>query len=92
MGLMQEFYRAKGKVHDEVRQYFTELGEQGVAYAKANGNYRDRTGNLRRSNSYIATDNELILQNTASYASDVEARGYDVLGGAKLHIRKELNK
>lgn len=80
------------KVRNEVRQEFDRLGREGVEYAKENGNYHDVTGNLRRSNQYRASEDELVLENTAEYASHVEARGKDVISGAFLHVQSLIEK
>ncbi|MBQ0073615.1 MAG: hypothetical protein KBT34_05435 [Prevotella sp.] len=92
MGIEKELRLALAECRQEVRQELTRLGEKAVSYAKLNGNYKNRTGHLRSSNHYRVTDNSLIVENTANYASDVETRGYDVLSGAKLQIINELSK
>lgn len=92
MGIDEQLRKAIEEVHGEVRTYLKDLGERGVAYAKEHGSYHDVTGNLRASNRYVATDSSLVLENTAKYASQVEARGRDVLSGAELFIRSELGK
>ena len=92
MGIDKLMKEAMAQVKREVHAEFVRLGEQGVQYAKEKGSYHDITGNLRRSNTYHADENTLTLTNTADYASDVEARGKDVLGGAILNLKKELGK
>ena len=77
-------------IHRQVQEKFDEVGQNAVEYAVSNGNYKNRTGNLRASNAYEATDEELILKNTADYASHVEQKGYDVLSGAYLNALNEL--
>lgn len=77
-------------VKDEVRRKFKSVGANAVAHAVEHGNYTDRTGRLRRSNRYRATDEELVIENTAPYASEVESRGYDVTASAVLNAKKEL--
>ena len=92
MGLTDKFDQAFMKKRTEVRTRLDSLGQRAVDYAKANGNYHDRTGHLRQSNSYEATEDRLVVRNTASYASNVEKRGRDVLSGAKLMVMGELRK
>ena len=76
----------------EVASKCAQIGEACVEYAKETGNYHDVTGNLRNSNTYHASEDGLILENTARYASDVEARGNIVLSSAILLAREELEK
>lgn len=92
MDIDEQLRKAIRDVHGEVRDYLDDLGARGVAYAKEHGSYHDVTGNLRASNKCVATDSSLVLENTAEYASNVEARGRDVLSGAELFIRSELGK
>lgn len=75
---------------NEVKELEKEVGENAVQYAIDNGNYRDRTGKLRRSNKYNVTYEGLELTNEAKYASTVESKGYDVLSGAALEAEKQL--
>lgn len=92
MGIDERLHKTIKEVHGEVRAYLENLGQRSVDYAKEHGSYKDVTGNLRASNKYEATDTVLTVENTAEYASYVEARGYDVISGAKLYIRSELDK
>lgn len=92
MGIDEKLRKAIREVHGEVRAYLEDLGQRSVNYAKEHGSYKDVTGHLRASNKYEATDTVLTVENTAEYASYVEARGYDVISGAKLLIRSELDK
>lgn len=59
-------------------------GKAAVGYAKEHGSYHDVTGRLRASNDYKADGSGLAVFNTAPYASDVEARGCEVVSGAAL--------
>lgn len=70
----------------DVMETYKVAGELAVDYAKQYGDYQNRTGNLRSSNKYHATPRGLVLYNDAEYASNVEAKGYDVLSGAFLHM------
>ncbi len=92
MGIDEKLRRAIAEVHGEVRAYLDNLGRRSVDYAKEHGNYHDVTGHLRASYKYEASDTSLVIKNTAEYASNVEARGRDVISGAKLFIRSELGK
>ena len=76
------------------------VGQKAVEYAVKNGNYKDRTGTLRKSNKYQVDKEELTLTLTndalnpkgVGYASFVEAKGFDVLGNSALYAENELNK
>lgn len=82
----------------EAMAAMTEVGKEAVEYAKQNGNYKNRTGTLRKSNRYEVDDAKLTLINDAesqqgyNYASNVESKGYDVLSGAALYAERELQK
>lgn len=90
MGIVSEFDKAFALKRQEVKRHFEKIGAEAVEHAKRSGNYRNRTGNLRRSNRYHATESTLTIENTADYASDVEARGYNVLSATKLKLMGEL--
>lgn len=81
---------------DELEREITEIidsvGQEAVAYAVAYGSYKNRTGNLRRSNKYKVESDGLLLHNDADYASHVEQRGYDVLSGAALFAERRLKE
>jgi hypothetical protein len=74
----------------EVKEYFEDLGQRAVAANIAEGDYKNRTGNLRRSNYYKATEEGLELGNSASYASEVESRGYNVIDSGVKLIMEEI--
>ena len=76
---------------EEVREAMRQAGEQAVEYNVKNGDYRDRTGNLRASNYYEVDDDGLTVGNSADYAEDVEARGYMVSSGGALLAEQLLN-
>ncbi len=86
----------KGK--SEVKAKTQAVGDEAVEYAKTYGSYQDRTGTLRKSNHAEASDEGLTLYNDATneqgttYASFVEAKGYDVLSRAALYAESELKK
>lgn len=73
-----------------VEEQMGEVGELAVQHAVENGNYQNRTGNLRASNRYSVNGNRLRIENTAPYASNVESKGFDVCSGAALFAEKEL--
>lgn len=54
-----------------------DVGDEAVKDAKANHTYQNRTGNLESSNDYDVDKDGLTLDNTADYASYVEAKGFD---------------
>lgn len=73
----------------EVEADMVKAGESAVDYNVENGDYRNRTGKLRRSNYYEIGHEEgrpsrLVIGNSADYAGDVEARGYMVASGGAL--------
>lgn len=76
----------------EIRQTLEETGQRAVERAKETGDYHDVTGNLRASNKYEVTDKGLRIYNDAPYASDVEARGKNVITTAALEAFAELEK
>lgn len=80
--------------HKETKEYMQKLGEEAVSLNKRNGNYHNRTGNLRRSNYYEIDESEsgcsLVVGNKASYASKISSRGYDVVDSGIQYVRKEL--
>lgn len=78
--------------NQELKETMTDAGEMAVQYAKDHGDYQDQTGNLRRSNEYEVVEDGLILKNEAEYASYVEAKEFDVLGGAALEAEKFLKE
>ena len=74
----------------EVEKKMIDVGDESVKYAEEHGTYQDHTLNLRTSNKFDVDKDGLTLENTAEYASYVEAKGFDVLSGAALHAEKEL--
>jgi hypothetical protein len=76
----------------EVEKSVTSVGDAAVKDAKENHTYQNRTGNLEASNTYDVDKDGLALENTADYASYVEAKGFDVLSGAALRAEKKLKE
>lgn len=74
----------------EVEKAMIDVGDEAVKDAKANHTYQNRTGNLEASNGYDVDKDGLTLDNTADYASYVEAKGFDVLSGPALRAEKKL--
>lgn len=69
-----------------------EIGDESVQYAKDNGNYKNHTGNLRKSNEEEVDEEGILLKNEADYSSYVESKGFDVLSGAALHAEKRAKE
>lgn len=76
----------------EVKAVEEKVGKEAVDYAVKNGSYKNRTGNLRKSNKHSVGDDGLELRNEAEYASFVESKGYEVLTGAALYAERRLKE
>lgn len=76
----------------EVEKAMIDVGDEAVKDAKANHTYKTRTGNLEASNDFDVDKDGLTLENSADYASYVEAKGFDVLSGAALRAEKKLKE
>lgn len=76
----------------EVEKAMIDVGDEAVKDAKTNHTYQNRTGNLEKSNIYDVDKDGLTLENTADYASYVEAKGFDVLSGPALRAEKKLKE
>jgi len=80
----------------EVEKNIIDVGDEAVRYAEEHGTYQNHTLTLRTSNKYDVDDTGLTLYNDATapngfqYASKVESKGFDVLGGAALYAEKRL--
>ena len=79
-------------IEREVQDGMTEVGESAIQDAKENHTYQNRTGNLEKSNTYDVDKDGLTLENTAPYASYVEAKGFEVLSGSALRAEKKLKE
>lgn len=86
----RDVYKALDKTRDEVRDKMVRAGQRFVETARKEGDYQDRTGNLRASNYYRIHGDTLEVGNSAPYASNVEQRGYKVCSDAFLEIRREF--
>lgn len=76
----------------EVEKAMIDVGDAAVKDAEESGTYQDHTLTLRTSNQFNVDKDGLILENTAGYASYVEAKGFDVLSGSALRAEKKLKE
>lgn len=76
----------------EVEKAMIDVGDAAVKDAEENGTYQDHTLTLRTSNKYDVDKDGLTLENTAPYASYVEAKGFEVLSGSALRAEKKLKE
>lgn len=76
----------------EVEKGMIDVGDAAVKDAEENGTYQDHTLILRTSNTYDVDKDGLTLENTADYASYVEAKGFEVLSGSALRAEKKLKE
>ena len=74
----------------EVKALFDDLGRRAVEKNVLEGDYNNVTWNLRNSNYYEADEDELVLGNSAEYASEVESRGRNVIDSGVKLIMEEL--
>ncbi len=94
--LSSEFNETLEELYSEVEAAMRSAGESAVEYNVENGDYNNITGRLRRSNYYEIRGGErpeeLVIGNSAPYASMVEARGRMVITGGVLVALKELEE
>ena len=76
----------------EVQKGMIDVGDAAVKDAKENHTYQNRTKNLETSNTYDVDEDGLTLENTAPYASYVEAKGFVVLSDHALRAEKKLKE
>ncbi len=76
----------------EVQKGMIDVGDAAVKDAEGSGTYQDHTLTLRTSNAYDVDKDGLTLENTAPYASYVEAKGFVVLGDPVLRAEKKLKE
>ena len=93
---VDDFFR-KGMA--EVRKAVDKVGDEADDYDRRNGDYQDHSGTLRSSNRHeVGQDGSLTLINDAQspkgyhYASNVEAKGYQVRSGGALFAEKRLKE
>lgn len=58
-----EFQKAQNKYEENIVRVLKFMGEKAINEARENGNYKDRTANLRNSIGYMITINGVIVQN-----------------------------
>ena len=86
------------EVKEQVIDSMIKVGDKAVMYAVEHGTYKDRTLTLRTSNDYDVDEDGLTLINDAKspkgypYASNVEAKGYDVLATAAIEAQRLLKE
>lgn len=76
----------------EVEKVMIDVGDTAIKDAEESGTYQDHTLTLRTSNQFDIDKDGLILENTAEYASYVEAKGFEVLGSSALRAEKKLKE
>lgn len=77
----------------EVREEVESVAKEAIKYAVEKGEYKNWTYQLREGNEYhVGKYASLDLWNNMFYGPYVEAKGYDVLSGAVLFARSELQK
>lgn len=76
----------------EVQKGMINVGDAAVKDAEESGTYQDHTLTLRTSNKYDVDKDGLTLENTAPYASYVEAKGFEVLSGSALRAEGKLKE
>lgn len=74
----------------EVAEHLDNLGQRAVDANIAEGDYKNHTYKLRRSNYHKADADGLELGNSAPYASEVESRGYNVIDSGVKLIMEDL--
>lgn len=92
MDLKEYTDEAVKEFRKQVKEEFDRIGAEAVDIAKASTAYKDRTGHLRASNGYEATEEELRLFNKADYASYVEAKTGNVIADAVLFIQRKVTE
>lgn len=81
-------FLAKGE--REVVDMLKGVAEEARRLNVEEGDYRDFTGRLRRSNYGTADRNGIRVGNTAPYASEVESRGRNVIDSGKRYVIEKL--
>ena len=76
----------------EIQKCMVDVGDAAVKDAEESGTYQDHTLTLRTSNTFDVDKDGLTLENTADYASYVEAKGFEVLSGSALRAEKKLKE
>lgn len=81
-------FLAKGE--REVVDMMMAVAEEARRLNVEEGDYRDFTGRLRRSNYGTADHGGIRVGNTAPYASEVESRGRNVIDSGKRYVIEKL--
>ena len=76
----------------EVMQKEAEIGAEAAEFNRREGNYKNHTWNLRRSNGFDVDESGLTIKNTADYASFVESKGYLVAGAGAVYAEQRLRE
>lgn len=74
----------------EVNAELERIGQQAEDIQRQMANYKNHTGNLRRSVYHKVDSGTLEFGDSADYASKVSSKGYDVIDSGVSFIRKEL--
>ena len=84
---------------NEVKSIVDEVGNEADEYDAKDGNYKDHTKILRKSNKHkVEEDCSLTIYNDAAndkgyhYASNVESKGFRVRSGGSLYAEKRLKE
>lgn len=92
MDLREYIQHSVEEFKEEVVSKMETIGQEAVEIAKQSTAYQDVTGNLRSSTAAKADEYGLHIKNSASYASEVEARCGNVIAEAVLYAHKRLNE
>jgi len=88
--LDKEIEKFFAESRQEVKRYFERLGQKAVEANISDGDYKNRTYNLRRRNFFRADEDSLTIGNSAHYASEVESKGYNVIDSGVKLIMEEI--
>ena len=89
---LSDIDEAMDNFESELNKELDNIGKESIQYAISNGNYQDRTGELRKSNTYEVQKDGLLLENSKEYASYVESKGFEVLTGAALFAQNKVDE
>lgn len=89
---MSSFDELLKELNQEVHDKLDAIGTQAEEIQRENSNYRNHTGNLRRSIYHKTEETSLEFGDSADYASKVSSKGYDVIDSGASYIRGEIEK
>lgn len=89
---MSSFDELLKELNQEVHDKLDVIGTQAEEIQRENSNYRNHTGNLRRSIYHKTEGTSLVFGDSADYASKVSSKGYDVIDSGVSYIRGEIEK